>query len=126
MKKNGDGDNLCEELGDLLLQVVLHSVIAQEEGLFTIEDVITGICAKMKYRHPRILRRKMKRQQRSWEELKRLEKEKRASGKIMVKTTVILSEIKRKILDRQDKRVYKYNDSVLSLSTEANIKHEHD
>ena len=35
-----DRENLCEELGDVLFQVALHSVIAQEEGLFTIEDVI--------------------------------------------------------------------------------------
>ena len=37
-----DSRNLCEELGDVLFQVALHSVIAQEEGLFTIEDVISG------------------------------------------------------------------------------------
>ena len=49
-----DSRNLCEELGDVLFQVALHSVIAQEEGLFTIEDVISGIETKMKFRHPRI------------------------------------------------------------------------
>lgn len=82
LEKNGDGDNLCEELGDLLLQVVLHSIIAQEEGLFTMDDVISGISAKMKYRHPRIFSPENKAAAAlSWEELKRLEKEKRASGK---------------------------------------------
>lgn len=82
LEKNGDGDNLCEELGDLLLQVVLHSIIAQEEGLFTMDDVISGISAKMKYRHPRIFSPEDKvAAALSWEELKRLEKEKRASGK---------------------------------------------
>ena len=42
LDKEGDSENLCEELGDVLFQVALHSVIAQEEGLFTIEDVVKG------------------------------------------------------------------------------------
>lgn len=54
LSESGDGENLCEELGDLLLLIALNSVIAQEEGLFTIDDVISGISSKMKYRHPKI------------------------------------------------------------------------
>ena len=54
LEDTGDASNLCEELGDLLLLVVLQSVIAQEEGLFSMEDVITGISEKMKFRHPKI------------------------------------------------------------------------
>ena len=42
MQKRMTAQNLCEELGDVLFQVALHSVIAEEEGLFTIEDVISG------------------------------------------------------------------------------------
>ena len=45
---------LADELGDLQLQVVFHAQIAQEAGLFTLEDVITGICDKMERRHPHI------------------------------------------------------------------------
>ena len=56
LEETGDGANLCEELGDVLLQIVLHSIIAQEEGLFTVEDVISGISRKMKFRHPKIFR----------------------------------------------------------------------
>ena len=41
-----DMENLCEELGDVLLQVVMNSQIAAEKGLFTIEDVISGLCRK--------------------------------------------------------------------------------
>ena len=54
LNETGDSDNLCEELGDVLFQVVLHSLIAQEEGIFTIEDVISGITDKMQFRHPKI------------------------------------------------------------------------
>ena len=48
----GNPANLCEELGDLLLQVMLHSQIAEESGEFTLEDVIDGITRKMIRRHP--------------------------------------------------------------------------
>ena len=74
--RTNDSENLCEELGDLLFQVALHSVIAQEEGLFTIEDVIDGISSKMKFRHPKIFSPEDKEAALlSWEELKKREKE---------------------------------------------------
>ncbi len=47
-------DMLCEELGDVLLQVMFHSRIAEEEGKFTVDDVYTGVCKKMIERHPHI------------------------------------------------------------------------
>ena len=54
LEATGNSDNLKEELGDLLLQVVLHAQIAEEEGLFTLEDVICGISDKMIRRHPHV------------------------------------------------------------------------
>lgn len=45
---------LCEELGDLLLQVVFHAQMAQEEGKYTFADICTGICKKMIVRHPHV------------------------------------------------------------------------
>ena len=50
----GEIDNLREELGDILLQVVLHSVIAEEEQIFTLEDVVNDITEKMIHRHPHV------------------------------------------------------------------------
>ncbi len=52
--EQNDMENLCEELGDVLLQVVMYSQIAQEQGLFTLEDVTDGICRKMVRRHPHV------------------------------------------------------------------------
>lgn len=52
--ETGNPDNLREELGDLLLQVVMHAQIAGEEGLFTIEDVCKDIADKMVRRHPHV------------------------------------------------------------------------
>ncbi|NLM22265.1 MAG: nucleoside triphosphate pyrophosphohydrolase [Peptococcaceae bacterium] len=49
-----DMNNFCEELGDLLLQIVFHSRIAEESGEFKLEDVIQGICDKMIRRHPHV------------------------------------------------------------------------
>jgi len=51
---SGDPDHLCEELGDLLLQVYFHAVVAEEEGAFTIDDVARGIIDKMHRRNPHV------------------------------------------------------------------------
>lgn len=51
---NEDLPNLKEELGDLLLQVVLHSQIGDDEGTFNIDDVTDGIVEKMIRRHPHV------------------------------------------------------------------------
>lgn len=51
---NKDDENLCEELGDLLLQVVMHAQIAAEEGRFTMDDVVQGVSEKMVRRHPHV------------------------------------------------------------------------
>ena len=51
---NTDIINMKEELGDVLLQVLMHTQIAKELGEFTLEDVIDGIASKLVYRHPHI------------------------------------------------------------------------
>ncbi len=50
----GDKDKFCNELGDLLLQIVFHAQIAKEKGDFDIEDVTTEVCQKLISRHPHI------------------------------------------------------------------------
>lgn len=52
--RHGDDTHLKEELGDLLLQVVLHAQIAQEEGRFDLAQVATGISGKLIRRHPHV------------------------------------------------------------------------
>lgn len=49
-----DDDKLCEELGDLLMQIAMHVQIALEEGVFQFPDVIGRIDAKLKRRHPHV------------------------------------------------------------------------
>ncbi len=52
--ERGDLDDLKEELGDLLLQVVFHGRMAEEAGAFAFEDVAAAICDKMERRHPHV------------------------------------------------------------------------
>ena len=52
---NADDTALCEELGDMLLQVVFHCAIAEEEQAFSFDDVVDGICKKLVLRHPHVL-----------------------------------------------------------------------
>jgi ATP diphosphatase len=77
----GDMGELCEELGDLLLQVVFHARMASEAGAFTLTDVIEGICAKMERRHPHIFGpdpgpARAAQVRETWEEIKAREKPK--------------------------------------------------
>lgn len=78
LEQTGDPSNLKEELGDLLLQVVFHSVIAEEEGLFTLEDVAKTVSEKMIRRHPHVFgRQKFDSEEdlhAAWAEIKRQEK----------------------------------------------------
>lgn len=73
----GDDQELMEELGDLLLQVVFHSQIAAEEGRFTIDDVIERVHSKMIRRHPHVFGRDQAdtpdQVLRNWEALKEAE-----------------------------------------------------
>ena len=55
----GDAENLKEELGDLMLQILLHAQIAEEEGLFTIREVMDGASEKMIRRHPHVFGKSM-------------------------------------------------------------------
>jgi tetrapyrrole methylase family protein / MazG family protein len=73
-----DNDNLCEELGDLLLQIALHSAIAEEVKEFQIEDVIRTVSEKMIRRHPHVFGDVIVKDSdgviKNWEEIKKQEK----------------------------------------------------
>jgi len=73
-----DLQNLKEELGDILLHIVFHAQIEQENGNFTIADVINGISRKMIYRHPHVFGQteveNSEQVLKNWEELKKQEK----------------------------------------------------
>lgn len=70
----GSAPDLCDELGDVLFQVVFHARVAEEAGHFAFGDVVTAITAKMIRRHPHIFAddhsQKTGLQRRSWEQIK--------------------------------------------------------
>jgi len=72
-------DNICEELGDLLLQVMLHAEIGYEKKEFELNDVIKNLNKKIINRHPYIFKKKEKvsleKSQQIWENIKNSEKE---------------------------------------------------
>lgn len=78
-----DTDNLCEELGDVLLEVLLFSQIARDQKLFDISDVIDAISRKMIRRHPHVFAgvkvSSEKEQKVMWEEIKKQEKSRKQS-----------------------------------------------
>ncbi|MBD9449320.1 nucleoside triphosphate pyrophosphohydrolase [Rhizobium sp. RHZ01] len=80
--ERNDMDDLCEELGDLLLQVVFHARMAEEAGEFSFGDVVEAITRKMIRRHPHVFAHSdadtpdaVKKQ---WDDIKQAEKRERA------------------------------------------------
>jgi len=88
---NDDAGNLCEELGDVFMQIVLMSEIAEEKGLFSIDDVIQGASDKMIRRHPHVFGDEEIRSEEdihsTWKRIKAIEKaQKAAHEKISLKS----------------------------------------
>jgi len=89
-----DFDDLCEELGDLLLQVVYHAQMAEEIGKFSFSDVVAAICAKMIRRHPHVFgddhQRRIGQVKGMWEAIKVEEKRRKSKDQ---ETSEILSAL---------------------------------
>ena len=81
--ERGDTENLKEELGDLLFNIVFHARIAEEQGQFDFDDVASGITDKMLRRHPHVFGEDREREvsdhelSRQWQALKEAEKQDR-------------------------------------------------
>ena len=73
-----DPADMCEELGDVLMQVAFHAQIETERGRFTVDDVVNGVARKLVYRHPHVFGTVEVEDSRevlaNWEALKRKEK----------------------------------------------------
>ena len=98
--QNKDVPNMREELGDVLLQVVMHAQIAKEDNEFTMEDVVNDIATKMVYRHPHVFG-EMKDVNTSedvlvnWEKLKQQEKNEETPLKAMERVAKALPALTR-------------------------------
>src|SRR5699024_6547101 len=79
-----DDENIIEELGDVLLQVMLHSQIGEDNGYFQVDDVIRSITDKMIHRHPHVFGNQeaetVEEVYKNWDELKKEEKGKQPAS----------------------------------------------
>ena len=80
--ESGDDEELKEELGDVLLQVVFHSQIASERGAFDISDVVETLCEKLIRRHPHVFGKSGGYSYKQWEDIKAKEKNKKSVSRI--------------------------------------------
>ncbi len=88
--ESGDRGKIVSELGDLLLQVIFHSILAEEAGRFTISDVIESVYTKMIRRHPHVFARVEAKTSdavlKNWEEIKRQERAAEGTGASILST----------------------------------------
>lgn len=127
----GDPAHLCEELGDLMMQVVLHAKLAEQAGQFTLDDVSEGIRAKLVRRHPHVFgdgsADTPKLVEGAWERLKARERPHRESVLDGVPKTLpalaraqsILGRAQRNGFERESDRSGDLGERLLNLVQEA-------
>lgn len=118
----GDPEMLCEELGDLLLQVVFHSRISEEEGDFSIEEVADGICRKLIHRHPHIFSDVVVKDSgevlENWDAIKKQEKGQKTASDTLHSVPKVLPALMRsqKVQKRAAKTGFDYPDALSALA----------
>lgn len=116
-----DAHMLCEELGDLLLQVVFHSRMSEEAGEFSIDDVADGICKKLVLRHPHIFGDVVVHSSSqvldNWEEIKKQEKGQTTVSETLHSVPLVLPALMRsqKVQKRAAKSGFDYPDAIMAL-----------
>jgi ATP diphosphatase len=90
-----DMDALADELGDLQLQVVFHSRIAEDDGHFTLDDVLTRISDKLERRHPHVFGGAERSP--GWEEIKAAERQKSTNGSALAGVALALPALERAV-----------------------------
>ena len=99
--ESGDRAALCDELGDLLLQVVFHAQIAEEEGCFTLADVARSICDKMIKRHPHVFGDKkapdVDQLRQLWENIKKAERTTKGQNNVLANIPIGMPPMQRAV-----------------------------
>jgi ATP diphosphatase len=108
--ERGEMDELKDELGDLLFQVVFHAQMAKEQGIFEFADVHQAICDKMLRRHPHVFAgleiKDASHQKQLWEDYKSVEREQKGSLSLMDGIPAGMAELTRAIkLQKRASRV---------------------
>lgn len=96
---SSDDKIMCEEFGDLLLQVVFHANIAKDRGAFDIDSICDGICKKLIYRHPHVFSDVTANTSdvvlKNWEELKKKEKGQKSKADVLSSVSSALPSLMR-------------------------------
>lgn len=124
-----DKDLLLEELGDVLLQVVFHTEMEREKGVFTFGDVADGVCKKLIERHPHVFGdvkvSSTDEVLSNWDDIKRKSKSQKTQGSSMLKVPKELPALMRaqKIQSKAKKAGFDWDDVSGALSAlESEIK----
>ncbi len=117
-----DSEILKEELGDVLLQVVFHARIAQEEKEFDIDDVADGVCKKLILRHPHIFgdvtADTSEQVLKNWDEIKKTEKHQKSATDTLRSVSVAMPSLMRagKLQSKAAKVGFTYPDTESALA----------
>ena len=118
-----DPHAMCEELGDVLMQVVFHTQIETERGHFTMDDVVDGVAQKLVYRHPHVFGGTMQADNSeqvlvNWEVLKRQEKGQRSTSDAIESVPHTLPALWRaeKVQSKTAKAGFDWKDAVSALT----------
>lgn len=123
-----DMDMLCDELGDVLLQVVFHAQVASEHGEFAIRDVTTAVCQKMITRHPHIfgdvLAETPEQVKLNWDAIKKKEKQQKDLTETMMDIPAGMPSLMRaqKVQDKASQAGLDFadvKDAILKIAEEA-------
>ena len=122
---NQDMENLKEELGDILFQIVFHSKLAEDKGSFNFDDVVNEVSKKMIYRHPHVFSNEskdIKARSENWDKLKEKEKGYRSPKEILESVPKALPSLIRaeKIIGK----AYKYNMDSFDLASLSEEIHQ--
>ena len=118
----GDMDNLKEELGDVLLQVVFHARMAQEAGCFDFSDVVDGGCKKLVFRHPHVFGETeagdLEKSLHTWDAQKRAEKGQRTAADALDSVARALPALTRagKLQDKASKAGFDWREAGPALN----------
>ena len=117
-----DSTMLCEELGDVLLQVVFHAQMEEEENGFDFDDVCDGICQKLILRHPHIfgdvVAKTSEQVLKNWDEIKKKEKGQNTASDTLRSVPAVLPALMRaeKVQHRAAKTGFDYSNAAETMT----------
>ncbi len=124
---NEDWENVADESGDLLLQVVFHAQIGKEKGEYNIDDVINAVCRKLIHRHPHVFGDVKVRDSNevlaNWNQIKRDDRGQKTVAQDMEEVSKYLPSLMRaqKIQSKAEKGGYVFSEPVFAAESIANL-----